>query len=212
MLFWCLAVCARGHEDILLEECLWGELSVEDHWDHSQLFLSVCKYILYLCVEEQDRERTNESVTLRAWSLAVLMLPMFRFFAAIQSKHAFTKLGWMDFGNVIWCLFLTETLFLSFFFYMSCIPCCGLWKSGKHKLSLSLSHIASSVSTLTRGNEREGMGHYVNANSTVKSWQPLIVNRAGNWWVTAASVDRLSQDDCKPYLWTCEIHGVCGSN
>lgn len=116
MLFWCLAVCARGHEDILLEECLWGELSVEDHWDHSQLFLSVCKYILYLCVEEQDRERTNESVTLRAWSLAVLMLPMFRFFAAIQSKHAFTKLGWMDFGNVIWCLFLTETLFLSFFF------------------------------------------------------------------------------------------------
>lgn len=31
MLFWCMAVCAQGHGDILLEESLCGPASVEEY-------------------------------------------------------------------------------------------------------------------------------------------------------------------------------------
>lgn len=66
MLFWCMAVCARGHGDISLEESHCGVLSFEEYLRGvrlSSFFLCVCASI---CVCESKRERkTKESVTTR---------------------------------------------------------------------------------------------------------------------------------------------------
>lgn len=57
MLFWCMAVCARGHIDILLEKSLCGVLSVEE-----QLLLCVC---VCICVIVKERERGRKKVSER---------------------------------------------------------------------------------------------------------------------------------------------------
>lgn len=44
MLFWCTAVCARGHGDILLEESLCRVLSVKEYLGGVRP-LAVCEYL-----------------------------------------------------------------------------------------------------------------------------------------------------------------------
>ncbi len=64
MLFWCIAVCARGHGDILLEESLCGVLSVKEYLIGVRSFpvTSVCVCVqvsVYLRERESERARNK---------------------------------------------------------------------------------------------------------------------------------------------------------
>lgn len=62
MLFWCMAVCARGHGDILLEESLCEVLSVEEYLRGARPFpvTSLCVQMRLISVHVRVRHRKQE--------------------------------------------------------------------------------------------------------------------------------------------------------
>lgn len=60
MLFWCMAVCARGHGDILLEESLCRAVSVKEYLRVVRPFQVTSVYVqvsVYVRVQGRERER-----------------------------------------------------------------------------------------------------------------------------------------------------------
>lgn len=60
MLFWCMAVCARGHGDILLEESLCEVLSVEEYLRGARPVTSLCVQMRLISVHVRVRHRKQE--------------------------------------------------------------------------------------------------------------------------------------------------------